>query len=387
MLGLDDYGSGSETETETTSQTPKPGPAKPVPSATTSKTKRPPKKITIALPSLPLPSGEGGESYEDDVDRPAAKKQRLENGAGRSSLLSMLPAPKKASTVLSAPQRVLGGGARPSLVFNSTTSIQPEEEPSVSGQIEEGASPKSDVASKPAPGLFVPTSVSRGRANISLEEGPKPTPPKPPIATTQVSKSDPAVDFFSLSTSSKIANAKLAAPSNATISSAPSVSISSAPDVPTFTPPEPTPTDPYPGYYQLPSGAWAAYEPEYYGKFMKKWQDEYNAHVRALEKGQVKGFEGWDRGPVEKVDAAEKMERAKRDIKEREERKALTQSSGSAPAKPRMTMNPSKLSGIARSRHQLSTLLNEAYTNREALEEKIAEGRRNRKEAGNKYGF
>jgi hypothetical protein len=31
-------------------------------------------------------------------------------------------------------------------------------------------------------------------------------------------------------------------------------------------------------------------------------------------------------------------------------------------------------------------LLNEAYENREALEDKIAEGRRNRKEAGNKYG-
>jgi len=45
------------------------------------------------------------------------------------------------------------------------------------------------------------------------------------------------------------------------------------------------------------------------------------------------------------------------------------------------------MSGIARSRHQLSTLLREAYENREALEEKIAEGRRNRKEAGNKYGM
>jgi Mitotic checkpoint regulator, MAD2B-interacting len=31
-------------------------------------------------------------------------------------------------------------------------------------------------------------------------------------------------------------------------------------------------------------------------------------------------------------------------------------------------------------------LLVEAYQNREVLEEKIAEGRRNRKEAGNKYG-
>jgi hypothetical protein len=31
-------------------------------------------------------------------------------------------------------------------------------------------------------------------------------------------------------------------------------------------------------------------------------------------------------------------------------------------------------------------MLHQAYANREALEEKIAEGRRNRKEAGNKYG-
>jgi len=46
-----------------------------------------------------------------------------------------------------------------------------------------------------------------------------------------------------------------------------------------------------------------------------------------------------------------------------------------------------KMSGVARSRHQLATLLNEAYQNREALEERIAEGRRNRKEAGNKYGM
>jgi proline-rich protein PRCC len=44
------------------------------------------------------------------------------------------------------------------------------------------------------------------------------------------------------------------------------------------------------------------------------------------------------------------------------------------------------MSGIARSRHQLATLLKEAYENREALEERIAQGKRNRKEAGNKYG-
>jgi hypothetical protein len=46
----------------------------------------------------------------------------------------------------------------------------------------------------------------------------------------------------------------------------------------------------------------------------------------------------------------------------------------------------SKISKGARKRGQLSSLLLEAYQNREVLEEKIAEGRRNRKEAGNKYG-
>ena len=44
------------------------------------------------------------------------------------------------------------------------------------------------------------------------------------------------------------------------------------------------------------------------------------------------------------------------------------------------------LGGRAKTRHQLSTLLTDAYQNREALEEKIAMARRNRKEAGNKYG-
>ncbi len=49
-------------------------------------------------------------------------------------------------------------------------------------------------------------------------------------------------------------------------------------------------------------------------------------------------------------------------------------------------MQGSKVSKGARKRGQLASLLVEAYQNREVLEERIAEGRRNRKEAGNKYG-
>jgi len=89
---------------------------------------------------------------------------------------------------------------------------------------------------------------------------------------------------------------------------------------------------------------------------------------------------------------ASEMEKARREIKEREEKKALTagkagKQEDGEPVKPKMNVKGAKLGAVARSRHQLTTLLTEAYMNREALEERIAQGRRNRKEAGNKYGF
>ena len=181
--------------------------------------------------------------------------------------------------------------------------------------------------------------------------------------------------------------------------------VSSAPKIEEFVPPEPSPQDPYPGYYQLPNGSWAAYDPAYYRTFYDKWKKEYDTHVRALEKGKLKGFEGAEEENLEEVNALKEMERAKIEIQEREERKELTKGADNAAAMPNMKIKvhlPSvlKLSyveltlyfaqgamgGRARSRHQLSSLLTEAYMNREALEEKIAQGRKNRKEAGNKYG-
>ena len=162
--------------------------------------------------------------------------------------------------------------------------------------------------------------------------------------------------------------------------------VSSAPKVDDFVPPEPTPTDPYPGYYMLPTGAWAAYDPAYYKTFYDKWKKEHDAYIRSLEKGTVKGFEGLDREGAAEVNAAEEMERAKQELQEREEKKGLTQGGQFVQSAPKMNIKGAALSGRARTRHQLSSLLTEAYQNREALEEKIAQGRRNRKEAGNKYG-
>jgi proline-rich protein PRCC len=117
-------------------------------------------------------------------------------------------------------------------------------------------------------------------------------------------------------------------------------------------PPEPTPNDEYPGYYRIPSGAWAAYDPDYYRKFYNKWQAEYNAHVRALEKGMVKGFEGLETTGAQDVNAQEEMERAKKDIQEREERKAVTHGAEGGLKAPRMNIQVSATPFL----HRLATL-------------------------------
>lgn len=77
---------------------------------------------------------------------------------------------------------------------------------------------------------------------------------------------------------------------------------------------------------------------------MKKWQSEYNAQVRALEKGMVKGFEGLDTDTVEEINAMKEMEKAKVQIREREERKAVTQGTTNGPTAPKMNITVS-LSG------------------------------------------
>ncbi|KAG6866948.1 hypothetical protein C0991_003864 [Blastosporella zonata] len=395
MLGIEDYGSGSDSDSD--HQTvlgvkAKPPTPKPTPQASGSNISLPPpktkrtKKITIGLPSL---STERPVEEEDLTDeRPAAKRPRLENGAGRSALLSMLPAPKEKVPAARAPERVLGGGKGRGLDFGAprayaASPTTPQQDEDAENDIEPSTNPQAQISPSPitAESLpFRPTSLKKGRANVSVEED-KPR-PKPQLTQKPAA---PAVDFFSLGATAS--SSKLTKPS-ISADLVPSIpTLSSAPIVPTFEVPEPLQTDEYPGYYQLPSGAWAAHDPIYYAKFLKKWQDEYNAHVRALEKGMVKGFEDLETAGAKEVDAMAEMERAKREIKEREERKAITQGAGGAPAAPKMTINASKTSGIARSRHQLSTLLKEAYENREALEEKIAMGKRNRKEAGNKYGF
>ncbi|KAF8077911.1 mitotic checkpoint regulator, MAD2B-interacting-domain-containing protein [Lyophyllum atratum] len=365
MLGIEDYGSGSDSDSDHKLDTPivkrntQPGAQKstfslPPPTSGISlpKPKRGPKKITIGLPKLTTPQDDEDDDLKDE--RPAVKRPRLEAGAGRSSLLSLLPTPSEKNPAPPPPERVLGGGKGPGLVFRTS---EPRRATSFSAG--ESEDPASSAPAAPMP--FIPPFLKRGRANISVEGGK----PKVWSQPTAPKASPPAVDFFSLGASSSTPQI-----------GAPSASRSSSVSYSRFEPPEPSQTDEYPGYYQLQSGAWAAHDPVYYAKFVKKWQDDYNAHVRALEKGMVKGFEGLETAAVEEVNAMKEMEKAKREIKDREDRKAVTQG----------TDRQAKLVELHDQGTKLSTLLKEAYENREALEDKIAQGKRNRKEAGNKYG-
>lgn len=409
MVGLVDYGSGSESESESpvVSQ-PKKQETKPPAASSSSQPKQQPKKkkIAIALPALSSKS-KPNEDEEDDIDDRPTKKPRTA-GSGKSSLLGMLPAPKTNTPVAPVKQRVLGGGGGPGLVFSSSSRTSEEAQPSndesaasispyVPAADDEETIPSQSTSKPSAKPFLLPPSLQKKRANISLEETltntPKPAAPPPKPAA-------PTVDFFGLS--SAVSAAPQIPSSSSSITIAPS--LSAAPVVPEEKIPEPTPYDPYPGYYQKANGEWAQYDVEFYSKFQKKWQAEYDAQVRALEKGAVKGFEDYDAANAKEIDPVEEMERAKREVQEREERKALTKGAGAGPAEPKMKISvrphsilyrlvhtdplfqAAKMSGVARSRHQLSTLLKDAYENRETLEEKIAMGKRNRKEAGNKYG-
>jgi proline-rich protein PRCC len=187
MLGVEDYGSDNDSDHEpsqngaTSSAQKAASPLKlPPPVKATSrvspkppKSKRAPKKITIGLPTLP------DEPEEDiDVDKHPAKKPRLQSGAGSSSLLCMLPAPKQKQPVVPPRERVLGAGRGPGLVFeeNSSTSVEPAES-------------LAHVNST----LFRPTSLGKGRSNISIEEeNPSPRKVIPKVIPA------PPTDFFSL---------------------------------------------------------------------------------------------------------------------------------------------------------------------------------------------
>lgn len=90
-----------------------------------------------------------------------------------------------------------------------------------------------------------------------------------------------------------------------------------------YEPPEPTPYDPYPGYYELPSGEWRAYDPAYYKSHWETWQAQYSTSADIKGKGKDgRGWEGADNDDMTAVNADEEMRNSQ--LAERERQKGLT---------------------------------------------------------------
>ncbi len=157
------------------------------------KTKKAPKKIAIELPAL---TKDVSSEYDGNEARPAKRSRTEDRGAGSSALLSMLPAPKLAAPVKEAPERILGSGKGPGLVFNEPPSQKAKDTPGISSNDDVAAVERE---TEKAHLSFMPASVRRGKANISLEESSERVTPRtrgPPSPTT--------VDLFSLSSSHHI---------------------------------------------------------------------------------------------------------------------------------------------------------------------------------------
>ena len=156
------------------------------------KAKKAPKKIAIDLPALPK---EDSADHDSDESRPAKKPRTETRGAGSSALFSRLPAPKLVAPVKPAPERVLGSGKGPGLVFSNTPSQRTQVTSGTLADVD--SQPNLDVAEEQSMSLpFTPVSVMKGKANVSLEES---------FSSERVGarglSTSAAVDLFSLSTS------------------------------------------------------------------------------------------------------------------------------------------------------------------------------------------
>jgi proline-rich protein PRCC len=131
------------------------------------KVKRAPKKIAIDLPALPKDNSPDNDSEDS---RPAKKPRTDSRGAGSSALFSKLPAPKMAAPVKAAPERILGSGKGPGLVFNNAPSRRAQDTSRTSFNVDFQDSPEVTEVEQSASSLpFTPASVRKGKANVNLE--------------------------------------------------------------------------------------------------------------------------------------------------------------------------------------------------------------------------
>lgn len=416
-MGLVDY-SDSDSETQDIPQiqqkksdpTPEAAPAKP-PSAPSIADRSNPRKIRVALPEIkPETAADGDQESEDG---PVRKKARTGGGGGAfSAFNSMLPAPKRQPTITADKDKKGAGHARKPFGLKTGAtpgfdrgadvemrqdqafgaeddedipkpgSLQTNEEVPVGTVDSKPEGDKGEVKLKGNAMMFKPLSVGRNSRQKKPPKTPtsalpaadelrsipqqsrKQSDQKPqqaaPQPTLRAAPPKPKVSLFSMSSEDSSATTSLNNPAEST----------------TYQPLVYTPTpDAPPAGPELPPDSQPAITTETFTQQQQPQTLDNIADDLNLSRAQRRHLFGrhgdTSKSPVIKFNTD----------KEYIANQELAQETDLAA----MQHNPVR--AIAPGKHTLQQLVHAASNQREALEESFATGRRNKKEAGSKYGW
>jgi len=308
-----------------------------------------PKKIVVALPKF--------DDDDDDEDRPA-KRARTDGGSGLSA---MLPAPKRAGAmkVDSAPMRDIVTEK----ISKDTEREDSQNHNGVGEQEKESDVRKPSTTTNP---MFVPQSVTRKpiQPMSAFKKGPalkpKPQPTKPKVslfgsAATMTNKPQPKVNRLKIGGEYKPIMVEAAKPL-----------------------PKPEDDAEYVEEFSYLDNGAASLQPSTHvdPSSIAQPADDLDALARGagLDEQAMRQLYGRN-GP-----GREAIKVSTFSVDDEYKQNELERSLG-------LVQDAKPVRNIAPGRHQLQSLLNNAQSQRTALEDSFARGKSNRKEAGSKYGW
>lgn len=116
--------------------------------------------------------------------------------------------------------------------------------------------------------------------------------------------------------------------------------ITAAPNVEEFIPPDPTPDDPYPGYFKMPNGKWAAYDQEYYSSIARTWVQQTTEEMGRSRQRHINAVDG---DHLQEVSAMDEASRGRAEIEARKDLTADVIRSGPKAPNMKITVRSSSL--------------------------------------------
>ena len=116
-----------------------------------------------------------------------------------------------------------------------------------------------------------------------------------------------------------------------------SITITAAPKVEEFIPPDPTPDDPYPGFFKMPNGQWAAYDSEYYHSIASTWTQPA---TEERDRSRQRDINTVDANHLQEISAMDEASRMQADIETRKDLTADVIRSGPKAPNMKITVRP-----------------------------------------------